>query len=172
MKQYRIQNLCSPNRELMEHTFNNIYAEYSYLVFYVAFEIVRKREDAKDITNETFLRMYKNRHSLKSGKNLKYYLVTIAKNLARNLVKENNRYLAYNDNLEASVEEKDDDFAAYIMTFENFLNEEEISLVIYKLLYEYTFREIAVMKKTTTNSVSSKYKRTLDKIRNYYRRAR
>lgn len=170
MGHYNVNDLCSPNRELMERTFNTIYEKYSYLVFYVAFEIVRHKEDAKDITLETFLRMYENRHRLRKGKSLKYYLVTIAKNLAINLQKSKARFVAYDDALDSGQKETADDFDAYIMTFENFLDAEEIALVIYKLLYEYTFKEIAAMQKTTTNSVSSKYKRTLDKIRKYYRR--
>ncbi|MDX9948701.1 MAG: hypothetical protein RBS38_15175, partial [Bacteroidales bacterium] len=66
--------------------------------------------------------------------------------------------------------EHDDDFETYITHFRGFLDEEEISLIIYKLLYEYSFKEVALIKKTTINSISSKYKRTLDKIRKHYRR--
>jgi len=154
----------------MERTFNSIYDKYSFLVFYVAFEIVRHKEDAEDITDETFLRMYENRKSLKKSKNLKYYLVTIAKNLAINLQKSKSRYVAYDDTIDSGQKETHDDFDLYIMTFKEFLDEEEISLVVYKFLYEYTFKEIAAIKKVTINSVSSKYKRTLDKIRKYYGR--
>ncbi len=170
MQHYNVNDLCSPERELMERTFNTIYEKYFYLVFYVAFEIVRHKEDAKDITQETFLRMYENRHSLQKRKSLKYYLVTIAKNLAINMQKSKSRFVAYDDALDSGIEEKSDDFDAYIMTFKGFLDEDEIELVIYKLLYEYTFKEIAALKKVTTNSVSSKYKRTIDKIRKYYGR--
>lgn len=170
MRHYNIENLTSPNRELMEQTFNKIYEEYSYLVFYVAFEIVRHKDDAKDITDETFLKMYENRNSLKKDKNLKYYLVTIAKNLAINFAKEKDHYVTYDDSLDSGQTEHDDDFETYITHFRGFLDEEEISLIIYKLLYEYSFKEIALIKKTTINSISSKYKRTLDKIRKHYRR--
>lgn len=170
MQHYNVNDLCSPNRERVERTFNTIYAKYSYLVFYVAFEIVRHKEDAKDVTEETFLRMYENRHSLRKGRNLKYYLVTIAKNLAINMQKSKARFVPYDDTLDAGQKETPDDFDAYIMTFKTFLDEDEISLVVYKFLYEYTFKEIAAIKNVTINSVSSKYKRTLDKIRKYYRR--
>ncbi|NLN80254.1 MAG: hypothetical protein GX132_02495, partial [Erysipelotrichia bacterium] len=54
MRHYNVNDLCSSNRELMERTFNTIYEKYSYLVFYVAFEITDHKEDAKDITDETF----------------------------------------------------------------------------------------------------------------------
>lgn len=170
MQHYNVNDLCSPNRELMEQTFNTIYEKYSFLVFYVAFEIIRHKEDAEDITDETFLRMYENRKSLKKSKNLKYYLVTIAKNLALNLQKNKPRYVTYDDTLVSGQKETYDDFDVYIMTFKEFLNEEEISLVVYKFLYEYTFKEIAAIKEATTNSISSKYKRTLDKIRKHYGR--
>lgn len=167
---YNIKDLCSLNRDKMEKVFNKIYAEYSYLVFYVAFEIVHRKEDAQDIVNETFLKMYENRHKLQSGRNLKYYLVTIAKNLAINAKKVSARFVSYDDNLDPGTSETSDEFAEYIAKFSEFLTPDEVSLVVYRLLYEYPFKEIARMMTTTTNSVTSKYKRTLDKIRNHYGR--
>ncbi len=170
MNRYNIKDLTSPNRERMEKTFNKIYEEYSYLVFYVAFEILRNKEDAKDVVNETFLKMYQNRHSLERGKNLKYYLVTIAKNLAINNSKISARYVELNEDKGPGIVETYEDFDSYINKFKDFLDEEELTLVVYHLLYDYSFKEIAEIKQVSINSISSKYKRTLDKIRRHYGR--
>ncbi|MCH3909992.1 MAG: RNA polymerase sigma factor [Bacilli bacterium] len=154
----------------MERAFNSIYEEYSYLVFYVAFEILRNNDDSKDVTNETFMKMYESRHSIKNDKSLKYYLVSISKNLALNKKKVSSRYVDYDDEISGAGEEKSDDFSSYVTKFKGYLDEEEISLVVYHLLYDYRFREIASMKGVTTSSVSSKYKRALDKIKKHYGR--
>ena len=168
MQHYNVKDLCSPHRETVEQTFNLIYDEYSYLVFYVALTILHRNEDAKDVMNETFLKMYEKRDTLKNGKSLKYYLVTIAKNLALNEQKRIARYVPYNAALDRGDEEKEDDFATYIQKFSDFLDQDEVTLIVYRFLYEYTFKEIARLQKKTINSVSSKYKRTMDKIRKHY----
>ena len=170
MQHYNVKDLCSPHRETVEQTFNLIYDEYAYLVFFVALEILQNSEDAKDVTNETFRKLYEKRSTLKSNKNLKYYLVTIAKNLAINEHKKADRYVHYNDDQYSGIEEKVDDFNDYLDKFSAFLNKDEVALVVYRFLYEYSFKEIAALQKTTINSVSSKYKRTLHKIRKHYGR--
>ena len=60
-----------------------------------------------------------------------------------------------------------DDFASYIEKFKAFLTEEEIELVVLRLLYGYRFREIAEEKGVSENVISSKYKRTIDKLKKH-----
>ena len=62
-----------------------------------------------------------------------------------------------------------DHFDEYIDKFKDFLNQEELDLIIYHLLYDYSFKEIALMKDVTTSVVSSKYRRTIIKVRNHYK---
>ena len=81
-----LYDLKSPHREVMERAFNIIYKEYSYLVFYVSLKIVKDNDIAKDITNETFYKLYSNKENIDSTKNLKYYLTTISKNLSLNYI--------------------------------------------------------------------------------------
>ena len=71
-----LANLTSKNRNVMEKAFNAIYSEYSYLVFYVAFDYLKDQEQTKDIVNEVFMKFYENRYKIKYAKSIKYYLVT------------------------------------------------------------------------------------------------
>ena len=65
-------------------------------------------------------------------------------------------------------ETKKDYFWDYIEKFKGFLDEDEIDIVIYHILYDFTFKEIARFNNVSVNSMTSKYKRIIDKIRKHY----
>lgn len=164
-----LYDLKSPSREKMENAFNIIYKEYSYLVFYVSLQIVKDNDIAKDITNETFYKFYANKDNLDSEKNIKYYLTTISKNLSLNYLSS----IKHEDPLDENVmynDEKKDHFNDYIEKFKDFLDKEEIDLIVYHLLYGFTFKDLAILKNVSIDAISSKYRRTLIKIRKNYKK--
>ena len=63
-----LDNLKSSSRVKMEEAFDILYKEYSYLVYYVALKIVKNRDIAKEITNDTFFKLYQNKDNLKKEK--------------------------------------------------------------------------------------------------------
>ena len=163
-----LNNLKSTSKEVVENAFNIVYKEYSYLVFYVVLQIVKDNDLALELTNETFTNFFINKDNINSSKNVKYYLVTTGKNLAINRMKKDSRIIELSDNYTYELT-KTDDFKSYIEKFKEFLNKEEIDLIVYHLLYDFSFKEIAKSKKVSTNVISSKYKRAIDKIKKYYK---
>ena len=163
-----LNNLKSPSKDVVEKAFNIVYKEYSYLVFYVIFQIVKDNDLALELTNETFTNFFIIKDNIKFSKNIKYYLVTTGKNLAINKIKKDSRIIELNDNY-TYEESMTDDFNSYIEKFKEFLTKEEIDLIVYHLLYDFSFKEIAKSKQTTVNVISSKYKRTIDKIKKHYK---
>ena len=164
-----LYDLKSPSREKMENAFNIIYKEYSYLVFYVSLQIVKDNDIAKDITNETFYKFYANKDNIDSEKNLKYYLTTISKNLSLNYLSSIKNEEPLDENI-MYKDEKKDHFNDYIEKFKDFLDQEEIDLIVYHLLYGFTFKDLAIMKNVSIDVISSKYRRTLIKIRKNYKK--
>lgn len=162
-----LKDLRSASREKMERAFDIIYQEYSYLVYYLSLRVVRQNGVAQELTNETFLQLYSHRSNLSSDRNVKYYLTTTVKNLSINYTKHQKAEQPLDERLSYEPE-FNDDFSDYVKKFEEFLNEEEIELVVLHLFYDFTFREIAKEQGTTTNAVSSKYKRVLDKLKKHY----
>ena len=163
-----INDLKSTSKEVMEVAFNQIYNTYSYLIFYISLQIVKDNEIAKDITNETFYKMFINKDKIDNNKNLKYYLTTICKNLSINYLNSKKNEKEYLEGIIVN-DNRVDHFDEYIDKFKDFLNQEELDLIIYHLLYDYSFKEIALMKNVTTSVVSSKYRRTIIKVRNHYK---
>lgn len=163
-----LNNLKSTSKEVVENAFNIVYKEYSYLVFYVILQIVKDNDLALELTNEAFTNFFINKDNINSSKNVKYYLVTTGKNLAIIRMKKDSRIVELSDNY-AYEEKKTDDFDTYIEKFKEFLNKEEIDVIVYHLLYDFSFKEIARNKNVSINVISSKYKRAIDKIKKYYK---
>ena len=166
-----LNNLKSTSKEVVENAFNIVYKEYSYLVFYVILQIVKDNDLALELTNEAFTNFFINKDNINSSKNVKYYLVTTGKNLAINRMKKDSRIVELSDNY-VYEEKKTDDFDTYIEKFKEFLNKEEIDIIVYHLLYDFSFKEIARNKNVSINVISSKYKRAIDKIKKYYKESK
>jgi len=61
--------------------FMTVISLYQKRIFLLAFSFFHNREDAMDIVQETFLRLYQKIHYFREGKNFQNWLFQIAKNL-------------------------------------------------------------------------------------------
>lgn len=161
-----IEKLRSTSKEEVDSVFNLIFNKYKNLVYYVSFDILKNSEDAKDIVNDTFLRMYDNRDKLISETKLKYFLLVSAKNLSINRYNENKNHLPYSDDVEGQTD--DSHLSIYLEKFKDVLDAKEYRFLVLHIVYEFSFREIAKTYNLTTSQVSSKYQRGIKKLRDYY----
>ena len=161
-----IEKLRSTSKEVVDSVFNLIFNKYKNLVYYVSFDILKNSEDAKDIVNDTFLKMYENRGKLISETKLKYFLLVSAKNLSINRYNENKNHLPYSDDVEGQSD--DSHLSIYLEKFKDVLDAKEYRFLVLHIVYEFSFREIAKTYNLTTSQVSSKYQRGIKKLRDYY----
>jgi RNA polymerase sigma-70 factor (ECF subfamily) len=161
-----LKNLCSYSIEKRNKSFNIVFEKYRYLVYYVAFDILKSEDEAKDIVNETFLKMYDKRRDFMNETSLKYFLLVTCKNLSINRYNKTKNHLSYSDDIEGKRD--NDNLSIYLDKFKDILDEEEYHYLVLHLLYDFTFKEIAKTNNLTTSKVSSKYQRGLKKLRNYY----
>ena len=163
-----INNLFSTNKEVVEESFNVIYNEFSYLIYYLSLKIVKDESMACEITNETFMMFFINKDRIDINRNLKYYLTSTAKNLSINYLNKINKLEPLNDNISV-FNTNVDHFNEYIEKFKDFLDEQEIDLIVLHLLYDFTFKEIAKEKNVSINVITSKYNRAIKKVRKHYK---
>lgn len=135
----------------------------------MSLKITGDSELSNDICQQVFLKFYENRQNIKSIKNLKAYLTTMCRNTAINQLQKEKKYISLDEEIAINNGEKND-FDQYIWQFKDFLQEEEIDLVIYRFLYDFSFKEIAELHHCSINVISEKYHRTLMKIRKHYRK--
>jgi RNA polymerase sigma-70 factor (ECF subfamily) len=71
--------------------FEQIVLQTERAVYNLAFSIVKKKEDAEDVTQETYLRLWRVASELKLESSLKLYILKTARNLALDLIRKNSR---------------------------------------------------------------------------------
>ena len=161
-----LKNLCSLSQEEMNDAFNVIFNKYRYLVYYVSFDILKNEEEAKDIVNDTFMKMYEKRRDFMSESKLKYFLMVTAKNLSLNRYNQLKDHLTYSDDIGEATDSEGVNI--YLEKFKEVLDEEEYKYLVLHLIYGFSFKEIAIANNLTTSQVSSKYQRGIMKLRTFY----
>ncbi len=73
------------------HAFNVLVNRWQNRIFNFVFKVLGKREDAKDITQKTFIKVYKNLRKLKDSKKFSAWIHQIAMNLCRDEMRKNKR---------------------------------------------------------------------------------
>jgi RNA polymerase sigma-70 factor (ECF subfamily) len=76
-----IHTLIERVKKRDREAFMTVTALYQKKVFLLAFSFFHNREDALDIVQETFLRLYQKVHLFRKGQNFQNWLLQIAKNL-------------------------------------------------------------------------------------------
>jgi RNA polymerase sigma-70 factor (ECF subfamily) len=84
-----IRNLLEKAKEGDRPAFKAIVALYQQKVFVLAYSILRNREDAMDLVQETFLRLYQKLYVYEKEKNFQAWLLQIAKNLCIDYYRKN-----------------------------------------------------------------------------------
>lgn len=69
--------------------FEQIVLQTERAVYNLALSIVKKKEDAEDVTQETYLRLWRAASEIKLESSLKLYILRTARNLALDLIRKN-----------------------------------------------------------------------------------
>ena len=154
-------------------TFEKVYYQYRNLVFYHAYSIVNNKEDADDITQNTFIKLIKNIDAVDDNSSLKALLSKIAKNEAIDVYRRNaNRKEVYNEDLlnnQADGSNNEKDFNV-IISLNNTLEELDAKIVSLKIVYDYSFVEISKELEITIGVVQARYYKALEQLKQYYTR--
>ncbi|MEM7657628.1 MAG: RNA polymerase sigma-70 factor [Bacteroidota bacterium] len=92
-----------------EQAFDQLYSLYGKKVFHVAYSILKTEEDAYEVVQETFLKLWFKRHDLNPAKSIDGYLSTIARNFAFKVLKKSLNHSLLDDFPEVISSEGADD---------------------------------------------------------------
>ena len=121
------------------------------------------RADAEDVMQNTYLKIKLNADKYTAGTNGRAWILQIAKNLALNELSKRRRAESGGD----GEAEAQGDFPAGSVNdlMQRELSEEERRIVTLHVLWGYKHREIARMLGCPTGTVTSKYKRSVEKLK-------
>ena len=162
----------------------NILNEYLKSVYNYAYRIAGNKNDAEDITQETFIKIWKNFKKINENKNLKAWIFAIARNtIIDHLRKRKN--ISFSQLDEQDNEDEKNYFSENIVDVEPLPDEiferkelkEELKEALAKIRPDFreiillhyvedlTFEEIAKIVEKPLNTVKSHHRRSLSEIR-------
>lgn len=150
--------------------FENIYQIMSGFVYNVALKITQNTEDAKDATQEVFIKLHKNIKDFKFKSSLKTWVYRITANTAINAVKKRqklqNRTVPFDGVVEHSLKSKETSITSSqdIDTMLNVLNADQRACIVLRSMQGLSYQEIADSLKINTNTVRSRIKRARESL--------
>jgi RNA polymerase sigma-70 factor (ECF subfamily) len=140
--------------------FSFIVEKYQDIVFSIALKVLRNREDAEEMAQESFIKAYKSLHTFKGNAKFSTWLYRITYNSCISEVRKKKQYFVSTDDVEIShdVEElnldgiPEENRAKYIKAALEKLPEDEYTLI---LLYYFEDQSIDEISKVTKLSVSN-----------------
>ena len=135
---------------------------YRSTVYRLAYSYLKNREDAEDISQEAFLRLYKCGQCFAADENVKAWLIRVTVNLCKNLLKSSwhrNRGELVTE--AAAPPRESSGIGEYISRLKP-----EYSAVLYLFYYEgYSVKEIAQICRITSVAVRTRLSRGRDKLK-------
>ncbi|MBQ7924177.1 MAG: RNA polymerase sigma factor [Clostridia bacterium] len=145
--------------------FEKLYIVTRKGVFSFLYTYLRNYADAEDAMQTVYLKIKRGIASYQAGTNGSAWILQIAKNHALNELKKR-RQAPVTDDTESVAKEPVYSMETGVMqTMNRVLSEEEQRIVTLHVLWGYKHREIGALLACPTGTVTSKYKRAIEKLR-------
>ncbi|MEI6679362.1 MAG: sigma-70 family RNA polymerase sigma factor [Mariniphaga sp.] len=103
--------------------FDHLYGAYSHKLYYFSLSILKSKEDAAEVVQNTYLKIWEKRKSIDSSHSFKSFLFTVAYHIAIDLLRERLNERKYRENiLHLSYNESAGQLNISVKTVENSLN--------------------------------------------------
>lgn len=151
-----------------EENLQRLYLEYKNLVYAIAFSILKNREDAEDIVQNIFLKLYKLDKKKLPKNNELNWLYTITKNESINLLKNKQKSINYEELND--IPDSRNSFNEIIESDEynklmKHLTPLEKEILSFKIIYGFSFKEISATLNLPLGAVEWKYYKSINHIR-------
>ena len=143
--------------------FEELYVQTRRGVYSFLYSYFHNTADTEDAMQTTYLHVKRGISSYRSGTNARAWLLQIAKNVALNELKKKKREIPTEDVELGAGEYTGTNTVTDFM--EKVLSEEEQRIVTLHVLWKYKHREIGELLGCPTGTVTSKYKRAIEKLK-------
>ena len=153
----------------------DIYSEYGKMIYQCCFNILHNTQDAEDITADFFLKLWRIADTYCFGGKHKRWLVTIARNMAFDLLKKQSRLQLAADDEDYGADTPDtgvsteDTVTGGMAVAEalGHLEQTEREIISMKVLADMTFKDIAAVLGKPMGTVTWKYRSAISKLRKF-----
>ena len=152
-----------PKQEYIEQ----LIEEYGDMVFRLAISRVKSKEEAEDIFQEVFIKIYEKMPEFVSKEHEKYWIIRVTINLSKNILKSSWHRKIMPLDKEITFEDKEE----RDVYFEVLRLPLKYRTILQLYYYEnFKIEEIAVITKTNTSTVKSRLYKGLNEIKKDYER--
>lgn len=156
--------------------FAGLVEKYQGPIFNLAYRMTGTREDADDLTQETFIRAYQNLRRFDQTKKFFTWLYTIGINLIRNHLKKNVRDISHLAAAGSSLEQQqiNGEGEGDVLSDDRMIRLEQVirklpvdlrEAIILKFVQDLTFEEVAKITGDSVSAVKMRIYRGLEKMR-------
>ncbi|MBI5326432.1 MAG: RNA polymerase sigma factor [Ignavibacteriae bacterium] len=147
--------------------FEEIYTRYSPRVYAYCRRYLGNREEAEDVFQETFIRFYNSRQSIREMTNLGAFLLKIARNQCINLLREIKRNSKFDEEIYIKHDDRDenDELLNLIKMAIELLPDEYKEIFIMREYNGLKYNDIADITGLSINTVKIKIFRARERIR-------
>lgn len=167
MNGFEVDRLLSRVQRGDNAAFEKLYQKTARGVYAFVYSYLRNHEDAQDIVQTVFLKVKTHIGAYQVGTNGRAWLLQIAKNAALTELKKRRKSVELEENT-AMVEDFHEETGITAL-MAKILDEDERKIVTLHILWKYKHREIGEMLDIPTGTVTSKYKRAVEKIKKAYK---
>lgn len=158
------KNLVQAFQEGDEFAFVSLYNRYREGVYSYCVKMLFDRELAADVLQETFLRVYENRHRLMKSESIRSWIFTIARNQCLNQIRKSKRTVRLTDEMTVAAPqsmspvtqmEKSEQIALINLYLKD-LKFEYREVIVLREYQNLSYEEIAAVSRSTMSAVKSR----------------
>ena len=157
---------------------NLIMSRFKRFVFSIAIRYMRDEEDAKDITQEAFIKAYQSIETFRGDSHIRTWLYTITRNLCLNALDKQKRKgqilsIDSHDYIELPASERSDslvehaEFTSFFNECMSILPEKQRETFILRHVEELSYEEISTMLGTSIGGLKANYFQAVQKLAQY-----
>lgn len=161
-----VHALKSDDLDEIDKAFCYLYDKYCRLVYTCIRAIVIDHRDAEELTDDTFIKVFNNRKTLCEQKNIKYYLVTIAKHAAIDFLKRKHMDIVLDEDFIYDCVQSDcqQEWVNIKNEINKYLSKEDTEIILSHIVFGETFQSIANYYKKSIHTIKTKYFRGIKKL--------
>lgn len=159
----RIKEIIEEIKEKNFDSFDELYNLTNKIIYYIIIQIVKRKEIAEELMQETYLKFIENIHKCDTSYSPKTYLLTIARNLAINEYNKNKKLVLNEEIIDLKMDETiTSNVDLGIIKYLEGMDQEIVSMHI---IGEMKFREIAHVLDKPLGTVLWAYQRAIRKLK-------
>ena len=168
LKKENISKIFSEFKENNMSSYNNLYEEYYSIVYGIVFTILKNKENAEDVTQEVFIKIYNMKKENLPEKGELSWLYTVSKNEAFQFLRKSKNQVNIEEIYEVKEEKNEIDKIIDINTYNRIispLNEIEKQIVSLKIISNFSFKKIGQMLSMPTPTVQWRYYKAVNSLK-------